>query len=100
MREYSLGHSLTKTSDDIILRYHKSSTFHSSYIAYFVVYGFKILCEISKGTFAIWPKTLNPYSTKYAFYWLLFLYVIYNSIRFSETGLKASIHQEDTVLLV
>ena len=30
------------------------------------MYGFKILCEI-----------LNPYTAKYAVYWLLSLYVIY-----------------------
>ena len=31
-----------------------------------VVYGFKILCEISKGTFEISHKILNPYTAKYA----------------------------------
>ena len=34
------------------------------------MYGFKILCEISKGT--------NSYTAKYAFYRLLFFYVIYD----------------------
>ena len=33
-----------------------------------MVYGFKILCEISKGTFEISHKILNPYTAKYAFY--------------------------------
>ena len=32
------------------------------------MYGFKILCEIWKGTFEISHKILNPYTTKYAFY--------------------------------
>ena len=34
--------------------------------------GFKILCEIFKGTFEISHKILNLYIAKYAFYWLLF----------------------------
>ena len=36
--------------------------------AHLAVYGFKILCEISKGTFEISHKILNPYTAKYAFY--------------------------------
>ena len=36
--------------------------------AYFAVYGFKILCEISKVPFEISHKILNPYTAKYAFY--------------------------------
>ena len=32
------------------------------------MYGSKILCEISKGTFEISHKILNPYTAKYAFY--------------------------------
>ena len=39
------------------------------------MYGFKILCEISKGTFEISHKILNPYTTKYAFYCHQFLRV-------------------------
>ena len=44
----------------------------------FAVYGFKILCEISKGTFEISHKILNPYTAKYAFYCLQFLRVSYD----------------------
>ena len=32
------------------------------------MYGFKILCEISKVPFEISHKILNPYTAKYAFY--------------------------------
>ena len=32
------------------------------------MYGYKILCEISKGTFEISHKILNPYTAKCAFY--------------------------------
>ena len=35
------------------------------------MYGFKIVCEISKGTFEISHKILNPYTVKYAFYEVL-----------------------------
>ena len=42
------------------------------------MYGFNILCEISKGTFEISHKILNPYIAKQAFYWLLFLFVIFD----------------------
>ena len=42
------------------------------------MYGFKILFEFSKGTFEISGKTLNPYFAKYAFYCLIFLFVIYD----------------------
>ena len=42
------------------------------------MYGFKILCEISKGTSEISRKLLNPYTTKYAFYCFLFLRVNYD----------------------
>ena len=41
-------------------------------------YGFKILCEISKGTFEIWHKIFNPYTAKYAIYCLQFLCVSYD----------------------
>ena len=37
-------------------------------MAYFALYGFKILGEISKGAFEISHKILNPYTAKYAFY--------------------------------
>ena len=35
------------------------------------MYGFKILCEISKMPFEISHKILNPYTAKYAFYEVL-----------------------------
>ena len=35
------------------------------------MYGFKVLCEISKGTFEITHKILNPYTANYAFYVVL-----------------------------
>ena len=37
----------------------------------FAVFGFKILCEISKVPFEISHKILNPYTTKYVFYEVL-----------------------------
>ena len=52
--------------------------FKTSQNAHFAVYGFKILCEISKGTFEISHKILNPYTAKYAFHRLLFLLVSYD----------------------
>ena len=42
------------------------------------MYGFKILYEISKGTFEISHKILNPYTAKYAFYRFQFLRVSYD----------------------
>ena len=42
------------------------------------MYGFKILCEISKGTFEISHKILNPYTAKYAFHRFQFLHVSYD----------------------
>ena len=42
------------------------------------MYGFKILYEISKGTFEISHKVLNPYTAKYAFYCLQFFRVSYD----------------------
>ena len=43
----------------------------------FAVYGLKIMCEISKGTFKISHNILNPYTTKYESYWIyIFLCVI------------------------
>ena len=44
------------------------------------IYGewFKIFCEISKGTFEISHKILNPYTATYAFYGLVFLRVSYD----------------------
>ena len=56
------------------------------------MYGFKILCKISKGTFEISCKILDPYTAKYVFYCLLFLLVSYDIFElwryqpFSETG--------------
>ena len=38
------------------------------------MYGFKILCEISKVPFEISHKILNPYTAKYAFYGMLKFY--------------------------
>ena len=50
------------------LRYDNSSKFfNTSNNAHFAAYRFKILCEISKGTFEFSHKILNPYATKYAF---------------------------------
>ena len=43
-----------------------------------MVYGFKNLCETSKGSLEISHKILDPYTTKYGFYWLLFLHVTYD----------------------
>ena len=43
----------------------------------FAVYGLEIMCEISKGTFEISHKILNPYTAKYAVYCLQFLRVSY-----------------------
>ena len=42
------------------------------------MYGFKILCEISKVPFEISHQIVNPYTAKYAFYRLLFFFVIYD----------------------
>ena len=42
------------------------------------MYWFKILCEISKDTFEISHKILNPYTAKYVVYCLQFLRVIYD----------------------
>ena len=55
------------------------------------MYGFKILSEISKGTFEISHKFLNLYTAKYAFYYLQFLHLSYDIldcdvISLSETG--------------
>ena len=55
--------------------------------AYFAVYGFNILCKISKSTFEI----LNPYTAKYAFYCPVLLVSVTVSlncdvISLSETG--------------
>ena len=38
------------------------------------MYGFKILCEISKMSFAISHNILNPYTAKYAFYEVLYIW--------------------------
>ena len=72
------GARLTKTWDAITLRYHKSSIFNTSYNVNIVVYGFKIMCEISKDTFEISHKILNPYTAKYTFHGLLVLRVSYD----------------------
>ena len=38
--------------------------------------GFQILCDISKVAFEISHKIWNPFTAKYAFYWLYFFCVI------------------------
>ena len=43
-----------------------------------IMHGFKILREISKGTFEIPFKVLNLYTAKYTFHRLLFLCAIYD----------------------
>ena len=43
------------------------------------MYGLKILCEVSKGTFEISHNILNRHTAKHVFYWLLFLCEIYDS---------------------
>ena len=55
---------------------YQMSTFKTSQNAYFAVYGFQILYEISKGTFEISHKTWNPYNTKHEFYLFYFLSVL------------------------
>ena len=55
------------------------------------MYGFKILCEISKGTFEISRKILNPYTAKYAFYevlkiWQVMISFSYDILSLSETS--------------
>ena len=72
------GARLTKTYDVITLRYRKLSNVWHLLNAYFAVYGFQILCEISKGTFEISQKILKPYTAKYTFYCFLFLRVSYD----------------------
>ena len=42
------------------------------------MYGLKILCEISKGTFEISHKILNPYTAKCSYYCLVFLRLSYD----------------------
>ena len=61
-----LGDRLTKAYDVTIQRYRKSHAKISQWNEYFAVYGFKIMCDISKVSFEL--KNLNPYTTKYAFY--------------------------------
>ena len=46
--------------------------FNTSSNAYFAVYGFTILREISKGTFEASHKIFNPYTAKYTPNWLEF----------------------------
>ena len=55
------------------------------------MYGFKILCEISKVPFEISYKILNPYTAKYAFYevlkiWRLMISYSYDIFSLNETG--------------
>ena len=55
------------------------------------MYGFKILCEISKVPFEISHNILNPYTAKYAFYevlkiWRLMISKSYDILSLSETG--------------
>ena len=70
-----------------------------------MVYGFKILCEISKGTFEISHKILNPPIAKYVFYCLVFLRVSYNIlncvvISLNETDLWAVVFQVESFELL
>ena len=58
-----------KTYDVTIQRYRISHTkIKVSKMHIFAEYWFKILCEISKVFFGNSHKSLNPYTTKYAFY--------------------------------
>ena len=52
------------------LRCHNSWNFNTPQNSYFAVYGLKILWEITKVPFENSHKILNPYTAKYAFYWL------------------------------
>ena len=59
------------------------------------MYGFIILSEISKDTFEISHKILNPYTTKYAFYevlkiWRHMISWSYDILSLSETGPSTS----------
>ena len=72
LRTYSWGYTgarLTKAYDVTIQRYRNSHAKieDSKMHILFVVYGFKILCEISKVPFEISHKILNPYTAKYEF---------------------------------
>ena len=86
------GARLTKADDVTIQRYRNShAKIENSKNAYFAVYGFKILCEISKVPFEISHKNLNPYTAKYAFYevlkvWRLTISYTYDILGLSETG--------------
>ena len=63
---------LTKAYDVTIQRYRNShATNRRQQNPYFTVYGFKILCEISKGPFEISHKLWNTYTGKYTFYGVL-----------------------------
>ena len=60
------------------------------------MYGFKILCEISKGTFEISRKILNPYTAKYAFYevlkiWQVMISFSYDILSLSETSPRCTL---------
>ena len=62
------GARLTKDYDVTNRSYPITRKQYKTVKSIFAVYGFKILCAISKGTFEIWHKILNPYTAKYAFY--------------------------------
>ena len=51
---------------------------HGHFSCCFALYGFKIPCKISKGPFEIKKTMLDPYTSKYAYYCILFLCVIYD----------------------
>ena len=55
------------------------------------MYGFIVLCEISKVLFQISHKIFNPYTVEYAFYdvlqiWRLLICCSYDILSISETG--------------
>ena len=58
------------------LKYHNSSNCQHLVKCIFRGVWAQMLCEISKHTFEVSHKILNPYIAKYAFYWILFLFVI------------------------
>ena len=66
------GALLIKAYDVTILRYRNPHAKNRrQWNAYFAVYEFKIMCEISNVPFEISLKILNPYTAKYSFYKVL-----------------------------
>ena len=65
---------MCKIVTDLIVTFHAHILTKSwlwAHKVFVTVYGFKILCEISKVPFEISHKILNPYIAKYAFYEVL-----------------------------